>query len=143
MAMSASRADTTLEAALTGTATPHILLHTGDPGADGSANVATQPDGTTDIVRKSIDFDAPANHATNDERVCYSSSPQTITWDDTEINDGQDITHFSIWDGDDASAPTVEFVAAVTDSPRTVGSDGVTITDDDVEVAIGVYAKPA
>ena len=142
MAMSAYLADAVLEEYLTGTATPHIWLHVGDPGAAGTANPARRAGDTQNIVRKAIDFDAVGNHATNTERRILSGSPQTIEWDDTEIDAGQGITHLSIWDGDDASTPDVLFIAAVTDAPRTVGSDGVTITDDDVEVAIGVFAKP-
>ena len=142
MATSAYRADITLNEVLRGTATPHLWLHVGAPGAAGTGNPARRGGDTQNVIRKAIpDFDAPENHPTNDERRCLGSGAN-ITWDGTEIDSGQDITHFSIWDGDDASTPDVEFIAAVTDSPRHVGSDGVVITPAEIEAAIEVFAKP-
>jgi len=140
MTMSYQRADDTLQAALnTETADDvYLWLHTGDPGADGTAAVAKQPDGTTDIVRKAVSFASPENHGTNDERRCLSDS--SVEWTGEEIDDGQEITHFSIWSDDEGGQP--EFVSGVVES-KTVGSDGVTVGEGDIECAIEVHEKPA
>ena len=140
MSMSQYRADLTLNEALTGTATPHMLLHTGDPGADGTANIALA-DGTS-MERKSVSFGDPANETTNGtpERKCENDV--AVEFSGEEIDSGQTITHFSIWDGDDASTPDVEFVDEVIEAKET-GSDGVTIGIGDLEVAIEVHAHEA
>jgi hypothetical protein len=140
MTMTYQRADDTLNAALRGAATPHLWLHTGDPGAAGTANVA-QTDVPADIERKALVFgDAPANHAVNDER--YVLNTAAVEWSGAEIDTGQEITHFSIWDDDDDGATQPEFTAAVT-TPKTTGSDGVRVAIGDLEVAIEVHVKPA
>jgi len=141
MTMSYQRADATLNDALRGVATPHLWLHTGDPGAAGNANVA-QIDpggGDEDIERKALAFaSAPANHAVNDERFVLNTG--AVEWTGTEINAGENITHFSIWSADTDGTP--EFVSSVA-VPKTTGSDGVRIGIGDLEVAIEVHIKPA
>jgi Fe-S cluster assembly scaffold protein SufB len=137
MSMTHQRADTTLTAALKGAATPHIWLHTGSPGADGTANVA-QTSAPANIVRKAIAFGAIGNHATNTERRVLSDG--AVEWTGAQIASGQTITHFSIWSAD--TAGNVEFISTVA-ADKTTGSDGVTIATTDVEVAIGVFVKPA
>jgi hypothetical protein len=140
MTMTYQRADDTLNAALRGVATPHLLLHVGDPGEDGTDNVA-QTDVPANIVRKALTFgDAPANHAVNDERFVLNTA--AVEWSGAEIDAAQEITHFSIWDDDDAGATQPEFTAAVT-TPKTTGSDGVRVAIGDLEVAIEVHVKPA
>jgi len=133
--MSHQRADATLTSALKGGATPHVWLHIGNPGAAGNLNVA-QSD-TSDIVRKPVAFGTIGNHPTNTERRVLSSSK--VEWIAGQIDHSQEITHFSIWSA--LTNGTPEFVAAVA-TPKTTGSDGVIIEIGDLEVAIGVFAKP-
>lgn len=139
MAMAYQRADDVLTDVLGALASPHLLLHVGNPGATGLSNVAQYS--LADIERKAIVFgDAPANHATNTERFVKNTA--VVEWLGTEIDDSQEITHFSIWDDDDGHYTQPEFIAAVT-TPKTTGSDGVRIAIGDLEVAITVFVKPA
>lgn len=62
--------------------TPYIQLHIGDPGANGTANTATE------TTRKSVSFGA----ASSGQIV----SDADVTW--TNISGSQDATHFSLWD---------------------------------------------
>ena len=62
MSMSYKSADDCLNTKLRNTATPHLLLHTGNPGADGTANIA-KVGTTTDISRKAITFSAISQEA--------------------------------------------------------------------------------
>ncbi len=140
MTMSYQRANDTLNAALRGGATPHLWLHTGDPGAAGTAAVAQQV-GPANIERKELTFaDAPANHAVEDERFVLNTA--AVEWAGAEITTGQNITHFSIWDDDDGGATQPEFIAAIT-TPKVTGSDGVRVAIGDLEVALEVHVKPA
>lgn len=122
--------------------TPHVLLHTGDPGADGTANVAQYDDGggNAPIVLKEASFAAPSNHPTNTERRVLSDAD--IEWSGSEINAGQEITHFTIWDGSDGPGTDTVLNIASVETPKTTGSDGVVIASGDLEVAITVHAKP-
>lgn len=137
MSMTHQRADTTLTAALKGGATPHIWLHTGSPGADGTANVA-QTSVPANIVRKSVTFGTIGNHVTNTERTVLSST--LVEWSGAEIAASQNITHFSIWSA--VTGGTPEFISTVYEA-KTTGSDGVSISIGDIEVAISVFVKPA
>lgn len=135
MSMSADQADTVLDNTLV-SGTPHLLLHTGDPGSDGTLNIA-QSSGA-DIDRKAVSFAAPGNHATNTERRCLSDAD--VSWGSAEIDDSQTVSHFSVWP-DSSGTGNVEYVEALNES-KTVGSDGATVSSGDLEVAIEVYAKP-
>ena len=136
MSMSSYRADATLTTALKGGATPHLMLHVGNPGYDGTANEAQIS--LADIARKALTFgDAIANHGTNTERILKNTV--LCEWTGAQIDAAQEITHFSIWSA--STAGNVEFIGAVT-TPKTTGSDGVSIAVGDLEVAIGVFAKP-
>jgi len=137
MAMTHQRADVTLNATLRGGATPHIWLHTGDPGVNGTALVAKQPNGTVDIVRKPISFNAPANHPTNVERRCLSAAQ--VAWLGSEVNPGQTFTHCSIWSAATAGQP--EHITLL-GTAKMVGSDGVTMPAGEVEVTIVVHVRP-
>ncbi len=140
MTMSYQRADAVLTAVLRGGATPHLWLHIGDPGEDGTDAVAQQA-GPANIERKALTFaDAPANHAVNDERFVLNTA--AVEWAGAEISASQNITHFSIWDDDDAGATQPEFIAAI-GTPKVTGSDGVRIAIGELEAAIEVYVKPA
>ena len=135
MTMSYVRADKVLDESLV-TGTAYLWLHTGNPGADGTANVA-QVD-ANNIVKKFVDFSAPVNHEYNAERACYTSTQ--VEWTGLEIDDGQLITHFSLWDSDGVGA-AVEYIAEVAHE-KTVGMDGVVVEIGDIEVAITVHQLP-
>jgi len=62
--------------------TVYIALHVGDPGANGTANPATE------TTRKSVSFGAASGGSL--------VSDADITW--TNIAGSQDATHFSLWD---------------------------------------------
>lgn len=137
MTMSYQRADDTLNDALRGEATPHLWLHTGSPGAAGTENVAQYD--LANIARKAVTFgDVPANHATNMERFVETTA--TVEWSGTEIDPGEEITHFSIWSAESGGQP--EFISTIHDGPKTTGSDGVTVAVGGIEVAISVFVKP-
>lgn len=140
MTLSAARADDTLESALDiGGTGVYVQLHVGSPGAAGTGNVAQYDDGggNDPVVRKLVEFAAAENHGTNTERRSLSSS--AVSWSGSEINSGQESTHFSIWSAE--TNGQCEVIAAV-DTPKETGSDGVTIDSGDLEVAITVFAKP-
>jgi len=134
MAMSYQRADQLLEDRLIN-ATPHLWLHTGEPGENGTANVAQV--GTSDIDRKAVIFGNPQNHESNIERICLNTNE--IEWSGAEIDDSQEITHFSIWSAD--TAGQLEFLEAIIET-KTIGADGMKIQPESLEVAISVYIKP-
>lgn len=136
MSMTHQRADTTLTSTLKGAATPHIWLHTGSPGAAGTANVAQIS--SSNIARKAISFGTIGNHVSNTERRVLSGA--AVSWTGAQIDASQTITHFSIWSALSGGNP--EFISTVA-TPKTTGSDGVTIASGDIEVAIGVFVKPA
>jgi hypothetical protein len=135
MSTTHQRADTTLNGTLRSPATPHLWLHTGNPGAAGTANVAQLS--AANIVRKPISFNLAENHPTNTERRSLSNAQ--VSWSGAEINAAQTITHASIWSA--LSAGTPEFISAVAVS-KVVGSDGVVLSAGDIECAITVFVKP-
>lgn len=97
-----------------------ILLHVGEPGADGTANVATE------TTRKQISLGTPsAGVVTNDT---------PITW--TSISGSQDATHFSLWTA--STAGTFLYSGTLTAPAYTAGEDyeieagGLTITQTTV-----------
>jgi len=136
MSMSYLRADQALNNALRN-GSVFLWLHTGDPGVEGTDNVAQGPD-ENEIARKPISFGEPENHPTENRRRCLSDSK--VSWDGEEIATGEKIQYFSIWDSD--SNGQVEFISDVA-SQETTGSQGVTIQAGDVECEIEVHEKPA
>jgi len=100
-------------------ATAYIQLHTADPGAAGTSNVATE------TLRKSISFGvASAGAISNDVAV---------TW--TSITGSQDATHFTLWD----ALTTGNFLASgtITANSYTAG-DTYTIAIGDLDVAFTI-----
>lgn len=63
-------------------ATPHVQLHIGEPGAAGTTNKATE------LTRKPVTFGAPVGGV--------MSNTAQVQW--TNIAGAQDATHFSIFD---------------------------------------------
>lgn len=137
MAMTHQRADETLTDALKD-GTPHIWLHVGDPGADGTDNVA-QTGAPANIVRKEIAFGDIGNHATNEERRVLNTGEIEWTGEQIAAAPAQNITHFSIWSLLSGGQP--EFIAQI-GTPKVVGSDGVKLAVGAVEVALSVFVKP-
>lgn len=95
---------TIANAALTGAATTAFMqLHIGDPGAAGTANVATE------TLRKSVTFGAAAAGS--------MTNTAAVQW--TNITGSQDATHFSIFDA--ATAGTFKWSGTITANPYTAG----------------------
>ncbi|ODS54693.1 MAG: hypothetical protein ABS36_11040 [Acidobacteria bacterium SCN 69-37] len=135
MSLSAHAADASL-AALTGC---YLVLHTGDPGANGTANVAVKANDDP-MAPKAVSFAAVSNHPSNTERRRLSDG--AVSFDGTELKPGQTLTHFSFWDG--AAGPGTDdplHIAALSASKLT-GSDGAAFAIGALEAALAVYAKP-
>ena len=99
--VSVSVANTALDGIRTDT--PFVQLHVGDPGAAGTANVATE------TTRKAVTFSAASGGS-------MTNSAQ-VQW--TNIAGSQDATHVSIWNA--ASAGTFKASGVVTANPYTAG----------------------
>ena len=100
-------------------AVPYIKLHTGDPGAAGTANPATE------TTRKSISFGAASAGAI--------TSDADISW--TNISGSQDATHFTAWDG--LTVGNFLFSGNITANPYTAG-DTYTITSGNLSASLTV-----
>lgn len=125
MAFITTRADATLAAIA---AAAELQLHTGDPGADGTANVALQADDSTPVVRKAVTFGSPTNADGGGRQV---ASDADVTWSGAEIPAGRQITHATIWsDGGDG-----EMLGALA-ATKTTGSDGVTFEAGNVTMKV-------
>lgn len=90
----------------------YMKLHTGDPGAAGTSNAATE------TTRKAVTFGSAASGGS-------ISNTAALTW--TNIAGSQDATHFSLWD--DVSAGVFKGSGTITANSYTAG--------DTFEVAIG------
>lgn len=66
--------------------TPYFKLHTGDPGANGTANASAETD------RVAATFPAPSTVSTN-----RSTTAPAISWTAWNVGD-ETITHVSCWD---------------------------------------------
>ena len=100
-------------------AVPYIKLHTGDPGAAGTANPATE------TTRKSISFGAASAGAI--------TSDADISW--TNISGSQDATHFSAWDS--LTAGNFLFSGTITGNAYTAG-DTYTISSGNLSASLTV-----
>jgi UDP-N-acetylglucosamine enolpyruvyl transferase len=100
-------------------ATPYIKLHTGDPGAAGTANAATE------TTRKLVSFGAAAAGAI--------SNDADITW--SGIAGSQDATHFTIWDH--ITAGNFIMSGAITANAFTAG-DTYVIPSGDLDLSIPI-----
>ena len=91
------------------TDTPFVQLHTGAPGANGTANLATE------TTRKAVVFDAPSGGS------MANSAP--LQWVNIAGPGGvtpEDVTHFTIWNA--ASGGTFKFSGVVTATPFYAGN---------------------
>lgn len=83
--------------------TVYVKLHVGDPGANGSANAATE------TTRKAASFGAATSGAL--------ASDADITW--TNIAGSEDATYFTAWDN--ASAGNFLFSGTISGNAYTAG----------------------
>ena len=114
------------------------MLHVGNPGPGGTQNLAQKPSSAGAIARKAITVGAPGNHPTNNERRCLTTV--AIEWSGAEIDQGQQITHISVWDALTSGDP--KYIHALA-TPKTTDAGGVVIDAGDLEFAFTVFAKPA
>ena len=139
MAMSESLANSILNTNLS-TAARWMWLHTGDPGAAGTAAPTLSTVDTTS-PRVSITFGAPANDTgfvSEQGRKVVSNS--TGVWTATEMAPDQAIKYFSLWTS--SAAGSVLFISAVETSKLT-GADGVKVASGDITAAIEIFKKSA
>ena len=95
----------------------YVKLHTGDPGAAGTANPATE------TTRKSVSFAAASSGSL--------ASDAAATW--TNIAGSEDATHFTAWDN--LSAGNFLFSGTITANPYTAG-DTFTIASGALTVSL-------
>lgn len=81
----------------------YVKLHTGDPGANGTANAATE------TTRKEVTFAAASGGAI--------ASDAAVTW--TNIAGSEDASYFTAWDN--ASAGNFLFSGTITGNAYTAG----------------------
>jgi hypothetical protein len=98
-----------------------IKLHTGDPGAAGTSNAATE------TTRKSVSYAAASGGS--------MASDADITW--TNISGSQDATNFSVWD--DVSAGNFLYSGTITANAYVAG-DTYTIASGSLTAAFTVAA---
>ena len=100
-------------------AVPYIKLHTGDPGAAGTANPATE------TTRKSVSFGAASAGAiTSDADISR-----------TNISGSQDASHFTAWDS--LTTGNFLFSGTITANPYTAG-DTYTISSGNLSASLTV-----
>ena len=117
----ASASATGANAIVNGLVNLWIQLHTGDPGAAGTANVATE------TTRKQISLaDASGGSATNNALIEWVS-----------IAGSQDASHFSLWTA--STAGTFEFSGEIIADPYTAGNT-YAIAVGDLTVAVTTVA---
>ncbi len=97
----------------------YIKLHTGDPGAAGTANAATE------TTRKAASFGAATAGAI--------TSDADISW--TNIAGSQDANHFTAWDS--LTAGNFLFSGTITANPYTAG-DTYTISSGNLSASLTV-----
>ena len=97
----------------------YIKLHTGDPGAAGTANAATE------TTRKAASFGVAVAGAMN--------SDADISW--TNIAGSQDASHFTAWDN--LTVGNFLFSGTITANPYTAG-DTYTISSGNLSASLTV-----
>jgi len=102
----------TSAATFTGVTTMFVQLHTGDPGASGTANVSS----TT--TRQALNFGAAAAGA-----QALSGTPSWATWAGTN---GEVVTHISTWSA--STAGTFYYSVALTASKTVNTGDTLNLT---------------
>jgi hypothetical protein len=97
----------------------YVQLHIGDPGANGTANTATE------TTRKSVSFGAAS--------AGTLASDADVTW--TNISGSQDATFFTAWDG--LTGGSFLFSGTITGNAYTAG-DTYTITSGSLTASLTV-----
>ena len=97
--------------------TAYLQLHTGDPGANGTANVAGN------ATRKAVSFGAAASGVI--------ASDADIVWSTSEVDTSEDYTHWSLFDA--SSAGNFLGSGTITANPVTSG-DTFTLPSGSVEI---------
>ncbi len=126
-AFSTATATDILNTYLRGAATPHVQLHSGDPGEDCTANVTMQTDGTTPVVRKPSVHAVPSTRAAGGMEALTSAA---VAWSGTEVPTGRAIAWVSIWSALTAGTPRMRL--ALTQA-KTTGSDGISFLTGDIK----------
>src|SRR5690606_28510146 len=94
-----------------------LRLHVDNPGIAGTANRAMK--GSAPAAGKPLSFSEPDNHASLSARTIESTN--AASWTGSEIDSGQEITHYTIWaDGKVLDIGTV-------DDPVTTTAEGVLV----------------
>lgn len=99
-----------------------IKLHTGDPGAAGTSNAATE------TTRKQGTFGTNASGGAISNTVA-------ISW--TAVAGTEDFTHFSAWDA--STAGTFLFSGTITANAMTAGDD-FNVPIGDADLVLGIAA---
>lgn len=119
--LSSGIADDILDALLNNTAwsqpaTVYAQLHTGDPGAAGTSNIATE------TTRKAVSFGSSSGGS--------CSSDADTSW--TSVAGSEDYTHYSLWDaatdGNFLESGTVTANAVTAGDTFTIASGDITLT---------------
>lgn len=107
-------------AAWTNPSALYVKLHTGDPGAAGTSNAATN------TTRQQATFGTDASGGAISNTVA-------ITW--TNVAGSEDYTHFSAWDN--VSAGSCHFTGTITANAVTAG-DTFTVAIGDLDITLGI-----
>lgn len=99
--------------------TVYVKLHVGDPGANGTANPATE------TTRKSVSFAAASGGSI--------ASDASVSW--TNIAGSEDATHFTAWDSE--TTGNFLFSGLITGNPYTAG-DTLTIASGALTASLTV-----
>lgn len=102
----------------------YIQLHTGDPGAAGTSNVAGN------ATRKQVTFGSASGGSV--------SNTVAITWSESEVDTSEDYTHFTLWTADESG--TFGFSGTVTANPVDASGDSFTIPIGDLDISLNVAA---
>lgn len=98
-----------------------IQLHTGDPGADGTANVAGN------ATRKLASFGAASGGA--------MANDAALTWSTSEVDTSEDYTH---WSGHTASTSGTFIVSGTVTANAVTSGDQFEIPTGDLDLTLSV-----
>lgn len=104
----------------TGVTTLFVQLHTGDPGASGTANVSSV------TTRPAVNFASASSGA----QAITGTQPAWASWAGTN---GEVVTHISVWGA--STAGTFYYSAALTASKTVNTGDTLTLTTLGVSIA--------
>lgn len=108
--------------AFTGVANPWVELHVGDPGVNGTANLAGN------ATRHQATFGASARVGS----TIVAANTGAVVWSTSEVDTNEDYTHFSLWSASSGGSFIVS--GTITANPVTIGNTftiaigGLTVT---------------